>query len=87
MDISIRRKRNGNRTKEKKIMETNLQGGGINKIMLGDNNILVTCQCGVFEIYIRTVNGQHALIPNELICTKCGEIIKLKDFINGNRTG
>ena len=47
----------------------------------GGGNILVTCECGVFEIYVRTVNGQHSLISNELICTKCGKILKVKDFI------
>lgn len=65
-------------------MENTMPGGGINKGMLGDNNILVECKCGVYEVYVRTVNEQHGLIPNELVCTKCGEIIKIKDFINGN---
>lgn len=64
--------------------ESKIPGGGMNKEVLGDNNILLTCKCGVFEIYLKTVNGQHSLIPNEFICTKCGEILKMKDFINGN---
>lgn len=62
-------------------MENKTPGSEMNKEIIGDNNILITCKCGVFEVYIRTVNGQHSLIPNELICTKCGEIIKVKDFI------
>ena len=64
--------------------ESKIPGGGMNQEMLGDNNILVTCECGVFEVYIKTVNGQHALIPNELVCTKCKKIIKVKDFIDGD---
>lgn len=58
--------------------------GKIPKEMIGDNSILVSCDCGVFVILVKTVNGEHSLIPNELICTKCGEIIKVKDFINSN---
>ena len=61
--------------------ESKIPGGGITKEMVGDNNILITCKCGVFEICKRTVNGQHSLVPNELICTRCGEIIKMKDFM------
>lgn len=67
---------------EKKTMEESKKpGSGLNKEMLGDNNIMVECECGVFEVFVRTVNGKHNLIPNELICTKCKTVLKMKDFI------
>jgi len=61
--------------------ESKIPGGGMSKEMVGDNNILIICECGVYEVYIRTVNGQHSLIPNEFVCTKCGKVLKMKDFM------
>ena len=48
------------------------------------NRVEIRCKCGTKITYLRTVDGKFSLIPAELICTKCGEILKVKDFINGN---
>ena len=53
----------------------------LKKEMVGDNNIFVKCKCGVYEVLVKSVNGEHVLLPNELICTKCKSVVKVKDFI------
>ena len=43
----------------------------------------ISCKCGkAQEIYYKTLNGKYLLLPAELICTKCGAIIEMKDFVN-----
>ncbi len=58
--------------------------GNKKKIAALEDTIKIACKCGNNRIdeYFRKINGKFVLLPAELICTGCGNIIKVKDFIN-----
>ena len=49
-----------------------------------DRTVRIACPCAVSKplIYYLTWHGVPGLLPAEVICTHCGNIIKLKDIID-----
>lgn len=48
-----------------------------------EETIKVECLCGKAKTtyYTKTPKNEAVLLPAELICTGCGETLKVKDFL------